>query len=95
MKKDELKNGMILEKTNGERGIYHDGVLVDLNGRVVANLSAYDSDLIFSHSISRGIIKIFDSDLELIYFNDMLNESIKKHGTSEEFNPFAVEGFTR
>ena len=35
MKKQDLRNGMILEKSNGVRGIYHNGDMVDLNGRRV------------------------------------------------------------
>ena len=29
MKKQDLRNGMILEKSNGVRGIYHNGKIVD------------------------------------------------------------------
>lgn len=30
MKKQDLRNGMILEKNDGVRGIYHNGDMVDL-----------------------------------------------------------------
>ena len=73
MKKQDLRNGMILEKTNGVRGIYHDGDMVDLNGRRVSSLAAYDDNLISKVSSRIGIVKIFNSDLQLIFVNDLLS----------------------
>ena len=73
MKKQDLKNGMILEKNDGVRGIYHDGDMVDLNGRRVSSLTAYDDNLISKASSGIGIIKIFNSDLQLIFVNDLLS----------------------
>ena len=70
MKKQDLRNGMILEKSNGVRGIYHNGDMVDLNGRRVSSLTAYDDNLIAKSS--SGIVKIFNSDLQLIFVNDLL-----------------------
>lgn len=72
MKKQDLRNGMILEKSNGVRGIYHDGDMVDLNGRRVSSLTAYDDNLIAKASNGIGIVKIFNSDLQLIFVNDLL-----------------------
>lgn len=72
MKKQDLRNGMILEKSNGVRGIYHDGDMVDLNGRRVSSLTAYDDNLIAKASSGIGIVKIFNSDLQLIFVNDLL-----------------------
>ena len=72
MKKQDLRNGMILEKSNGVRGIYHDGDMVDLNGRRVSSLTAYDDNLIAKSSRRIGIVKIFNSDLQLIFVNDLL-----------------------
>ena len=72
MKKQDLRNGMILEKSNGVRGIYHDGDMVDLNGRHVSSLTAYDDNLIAKASSGIGIVKIFNSDLQLIFVNDLL-----------------------
>ena len=72
MKKQDLRNGMILEKSNGVRGIYHDGDMVDLNGRRVSSLTAYDDNLISKVSSRIGIVKIFNSDLQLIFVNDLL-----------------------
>lgn len=73
MKKQDLRNGMILEKNDGVRGIYHDGDMVDLNGRRVSSLTAYDDNLISKVSSGIGIIKIFNSDLQLIFVNDLLS----------------------
>lgn len=72
MKKQDLRNGMILEKSNGVRGIYHDGDMVDLNGRRISSLTAYDDNLIAKASSGIGIAKIFNSDLQLIFVNDLL-----------------------
>ena len=72
MKKQDLRNGMILEKSNGVRGIYHNGDMVDLNGRRVSSLTAYDDSLIAKASSGIGIVKIFNSDLQLIFVNDLL-----------------------
>lgn len=72
MKKQDLRNGMILEKSNGVRGIYHDGDMVDLNGRRLSSLTAYDDNLIAKASSGIGIVKIFNSDLQLIFVNDLL-----------------------
>lgn len=72
MKKQDLRNGMILEKSNGVRGIYHDGDMVDLNGRRISSLTAYDDNLISKSSSRIGIVKIFNSDLQLIFVNDLL-----------------------
>ena len=72
MKKQDLRNGMILEKSNGVRGIYHNGDMVDLNGRRVSSLTAYDDNLISKVSSRIGIVKIFNSDLQLIFVNDLL-----------------------
>lgn len=72
MKKQDLRNGMILEKSNGVRGIYHDGDMVDLNGRRISSLTAYDDNLIAKASSGIGIVKIFNSDLQLIFVNDLL-----------------------
>ena len=72
MKKQDLRNGMILEKSNGVRGIYHDGDMVDLNGRRISSLTAYDDILISKASSRIGIVKIFNSDLQLIFVNDLL-----------------------
>lgn len=72
MKKQDLRNGMILEKSNGVRGIYHDGDMVDLNGRRISSLTAYDDNLISKSSSGIGIVKIFNSDLQLIFVNDLL-----------------------
>lgn len=72
MKKQDLRNGMILEKSNGVRGIYHNGDMVDLNGRRVSSLTAYDDNLIAKASSGIGIVKIFNSDLQLIFVNDLL-----------------------
>ena len=72
MKKQDLRNGMILEKSNGVRGIYHDGDMVDLNGRRISSLTAYDDNLISKASSRIGIFKIFNSDLQLIFVNDLL-----------------------
>lgn len=72
MKKQDLRNGMILEKSNGVRGIYHNGDMVDLNGRRVSSLTAYDDNLIAKASSGIGIVKIFNSDLQLIFINDLL-----------------------
>ena len=72
MKKQDLRNGMILEKSNGVRGIYHDGDMVDLNGRRISSLTAYDDNLIAKSSSGIGIVKIFNSDLQLIFVNDLL-----------------------
>lgn len=72
MKKQDLRNGMILEKSNGVRGIYHDGDMVDLNGRRISSLTAYDDNLISKVSSRIGIVKIFNSDLQLIFVNDLL-----------------------
>lgn len=72
MKKQDLRNGMILEKSNGVRGIYHNGDMVDLNGRRISSLTAYDDNLIAKASSGIGIVKIFNSDLQLIFVNDLL-----------------------
>lgn len=72
MKKQDLRNGMILEKNDGVRGIYHNGDMVDLNGRLVSSLTAYDDNLIAKSSSGIGIVKIFNSDLQLIFVNDLL-----------------------
>ena len=72
MKKQDLRNGMILENSNGVRGIYHDGDMVDLNGRRISSLTAYDDNLIAKASSRIGIVKIFNSDLQLIFVNDLL-----------------------
>ena len=72
MKKQDLRNGMILEKSDGVRGIYHNGDMVDLNGRRVSSLTAYDDNLIAKASSGIGIVKIFNSDLQLIFVNDLL-----------------------
>lgn len=72
MKKQDLRNGMILEKSNGVRGIYHNGDMVDLNGRRVSSLTAYDDNLIAKASSGIGIVKIFNSDLQLMFVNDLL-----------------------
>lgn len=72
MKKQDLRNGMILEKSNGVRGIYHNGDMVDFNGRRVSSLTAYDDNLIAKASSGIGIVKIFNSDLQLIFVNDLL-----------------------
>ena len=72
MKKQDLRNGMILEKNDGVRGIYHNGDMVDLNGRRVSSLTAYDDNLIAKSSSRIGIVKIFNSDLQLIFVNDFL-----------------------
>ena len=72
MKKQDLRNGMILEKNDGVRGIYHNGDMVDLNGRRVSSLTAYDDNLIAKASRGIGIVKIFNSDLQLIFVNDLL-----------------------
>ena len=72
MKKQDLRNGMILEKNDGVRGIYHNGDMVDLNGRCVSSLTAYDDNLIAKASSGIGIVKIFNSDLQLIFVNDLL-----------------------
>lgn len=72
MKKQDLRNGMILEKSNGVRGIYHNGDMIDLNGRRVSSLTSYDDNLIAKASSGIGIVKIFNSDLQLIFVNDLL-----------------------
>lgn len=72
MKKQDLRNGMILEKSNGVRGIYHNGDMVDLNGRRVSSLTVYNDNLIAKASSGIGIVKIFNSDLQLIFVNDLL-----------------------
>ena len=72
MKKQDLRNGTILEKNDGVRCIYHNGDMVDLNGRRVSSLTAYDDNLIAKSSSGIGIVKIFNSDLQLIFVNDLL-----------------------
>lgn len=73
MKKQDLRNGMILEKNDGVRGIYHNGDMVDLNGRRLSSLTAYNDNFISKASGGIGIVKIFNSDLQLIFVNDLLS----------------------
>ena len=47
--------------------------MVDLNGRRVSSLTAYYDNLISKASRGIGIIKIFNSDLQLIFVNDLLS----------------------
>ena len=75
MKKSDLRNGMILEKHNGQRGIYQDGIMVSLTGRRLSHLSSYNEDLIAKVSNKLGILKVFDSNFNLIFFNDKLKEN--------------------
>ena len=75
MKKSDLRNGMILEKHNGQRGIYQDGIMVSLTGKRLSHLSSYNEDLIAKVSNKLGILKVFDSNFNLIFFNDKLKEN--------------------
>lgn len=75
MKKSDLRNGMILEKHNGQRGIYQDGIMVSLTGKRLSHLSSYNEDLISKDFDTLGILKVFDSNFNLIFFNDKLKEN--------------------
>lgn len=65
MKKQELKDGMIVENKHGERMIVKKPLLVDIYGKRKSDLRVYDEDLCYQGR--PRINKVFDSGLNEIW----------------------------
>lgn len=65
MKKQDLKDGMIVENKHGERMIVKGRLLVDIYGRRKSDLIVYDEDLCY-HGLPQ-INKVFDCCLNEIW----------------------------
>lgn len=69
MKKQDLKDGMIVENKHGERMIVKGKLLVDIYGKIKSDLIVYDEDLCYNGE--PRINKVFDGGLNEIWRREL------------------------